>query len=296
MHAARDAAAHCQPLDQTGQFGAAFAVRACCQSFLYKCAVICLHILPGRHATGFRDTAADVLRHHFGHIREFCNLGLVGVRQQGIRYEQAGFLLLADRHGAQAETCGDFIVDRHFGQGRLEGFDRQTIGTSHAHRGADHDVALACYAGTDGCAVDGGEAADVAAAVLELAAHEDALVRDEHVVEMDVGLGDVAGMRHIVAFFSCTGVADAAALDDGDAFFIPRYGKRYCEIFVHFAVSGAGHRDDVVTGCHAADLDFVAADDDAVGLDFFHMEGNVRIGLLGSFFGAVAFGVGDGAG
>ena len=205
MHATGDTAAHGQPLDQTSHLGAAFAVATGRQGLLDKCAIVCLHILPGRHATGFGDAAADVLSHDFGLIRQLGYLGLVDMRQQCIRHEHSGFHRLAEHHGAQADAGGNFIVDRHFVQGRLEGFDRQSIGAGHAHRGADHDIALACYAVADSRAIDRGEVADVPSAVFELAAHEHALVRNEDVVEMDVGLGDVAGMRHIVAFFSGAG-------------------------------------------------------------------------------------------
>ncbi len=92
------------------------------------------------------------------------------------------------------------------------------------------------------------------------------------------------------------GYRSTAGFDNGDSFFIAGNGKRHGKIFIHFAITGARHSDDVVAGSHAADLDLSSADDDAIRTDFFHMHGYIQVLLMGCFLGAVAFGVGEAAG
>ena len=201
------------------------------------------------------------------------------MREQRIGNPHSGWMRLTHKHGAEASAVGNLVVDRHLSEFVLERLLRQPIRPGHVDGCADHDIALSGDTGADCGTVDCSKVADQLATVLELAAHEHAVVRNEHVVKKQKRLGDVAGLRGIPALFLVASIARTAGFDNRQPFCIAGNSRRDTEILFGLTVATARNNNDFVTGRDTANLNLVAANHDPIRTHFLDVQVSVLIRL-----------------
>ena len=130
---------------------------------------------------------------------------------------------------------------------------------------------------------------------LDLAVEEDAVVRNEYVIEDDqhfVAAVNLVADVDIVVLLQLAGIAGLAAIDQGDAFGIGRYSEGDRVVLVALTHGDGRHNQNLVRVDKTGLMRLCAGDVNAVRGALDNMQEQIGIGLLGGSEGTVALDVG----
>ncbi len=250
-----------------------------------------------RGGPGHQDPASDLGQPLAGLQDCLVHIKLGGIDGKGLRQENPRGQFRRQGRRPGHEPVEGLAVHAHVDQLVPDVAETgRAVVVRQGHPGSDAEIDVARAAGRRGKPLEVGKAMDQVAGGLDLAAQEDPLVRDEDMVEQDMGalvhaergVADIPGPHgHEL------GIGAGRVVDVNDPLGVAGDGKCH-GVGLVVGTQGRGRHHEALVGQRGAGLlELGAVDDDPVGISFNDPQVEIRIGLAVGRQGTVALGVGD---